>query len=226
MLNYFELISKKKEFMQRIEKKISQLKETLLLLEEEKRNIEQKTVLEYVKLNQLQKIEEEMNLTNFIIALLILFFFLSVFTYPFLVRFGFSSLFSFFLIFGANAIYALGSFLLFKVMGRGFRQEEKANQGKIEETLSIISKLNQKRASVNQQYYSLKRQLNEFQTVFMQEDNEIQDIYKIIMDCLLKNKELSTNMVLDQLIEQSISREEQAELELKLKRVLSYLENK
>ena len=226
MLNYFELISKKKEFMQRIEKKIFQLKETLLLLEEEKRNIEQKTVLEYVKLNQLQKIEEEMNLTNFIIALLILFFFLSVFTYPFLVRFGFSSLFFFFFIFGANAIYALGSFLLFKVMGRGFRQEEKANQGKIEETLSIISKLNQKRASVNQQYYSLKRQLNEFQTVFMQEDNEIQDIYKIIMDCLLKNKELSTNMVLDQLIEQSISREEQAELELKLKRVLSYLENK
>ena len=226
MLNYFELISKKKEFMQRIEKKIFQLKETLLLLEEEKRNIEQKTVLEYVKLNQLQKIEEEMNLTNFIIALLILFFFLSVFTYPFLVRFGFSSLFFFFFFFGANAIYALGSFLLFKVMGRGFRQEEKANQGKIEETLSIISKLNQKRASVNQQYYSLKRQLNEFQTVFMQEDNEIQDIYKIIMDCLLKNKELSTNMVLDQLIEQSISREEQAELELKLKRVLSYLENK
>ena len=226
MLNYLGLIRKKKELIYRLEQKSFQLNEELLDLEQEKKNIDQEIVSEYIKLNQLQKLEEEMNLSNLIMALLIIFFFLSVVAYPILVGFGLSSLVSFLVVAGVNAVDAVVCFLLSKVMGRKFRKEKRENQGQIEDVLSVISDLNLKKDDVNQQYHFVKSDIRELQTLLKQEEKDIRDISRVVIECLLEKKNCSMNLLLDQMIEKSISQERQIELDLNVKRVLSYLENK
>ena len=226
MLNYLGLIRKKKELIYRLEQKSFQLNEELLELEQEKKNIDQEIVSEYIKLNQLQKLEEEMNLSNLIMALLIIFFFLSVIAYPILVSFGLSSLVSFLVVAGVNAVDAVVCFLLSKVMGRKFRKEKRENQGQIEDVLSVISDLNLKKDDVNQQYHFVKSDIRELQTLLKQEEKDIRDISRVVIECLLEKKNCSMNLLLDQMIEKSISQERQVELDLNVKRVLSYLENK
>ena len=226
MLNYLGLIRKKKELIYRLEQKSFQLNEELLELEQEKKNIDQEIVSEYIKLNQLQKLEEEMNLSNLIMALLIIFFFLSVVAYPILVGFGLSSLVSFLVVAGVNAVDAVVCFLLSKVMGRKFRKEKRENQGQIEDVLSVISDLNLKKDDVNQQYHFVKSDIRELQTLLKQEEKDIRDISRVVIECLLEKKNCSMNLLLDQMIEKSISQERQVELDLNVKRVLSYLENK
>ena len=226
MLNYLGLIRKKKELIYRLEHKSFQLNEELLELEQEKKNIDQEIVSEYIKLNQLQKLEEEMNLSNLIMALLIIFFFLSVIAYPILVSFGLSSLVSFLVVAGVNAVDAVVCFLLSKVMGRKFRKEKRENQGQIEDVLSVISDLNLKKDGVNQQYHFVKSDIRELQTLLKQEEKDIRDISRVVIECLLEKKNCSMNLLLDQMIEKSISQERQVELDLNVKRVLSYLENK
>ena len=226
VLNYLGLIRKKKELIYRLEQKSFQLNEELLELEQEKKNIDQEIVSEYIKLNQLQKLEEEMNLSNLIMALLIIFFFLSVVAYPILVGFGLSSLVSFLVVAGVNAVDAVVCFLLSKVMGRKFRKEKRENQGQIEDVLSVISDLNLKKDDVNQQYHFVKSDIRELQTLLKQEEKDIRDISRVVIECLLEKKNCSMNLLLDQMIEKSISQERQVELDLNVKRVLSYLENK
>ena len=226
VLNYLGLIRKKKELIYRLEQKSFQLNEELLDLEQEKKNIDQEIVSEYIKLNQLQKLEEEMNLSNLIMALLIIFFFLSVVAYPILVGFGLSSLVSFLVVAGVNAVDAVVCFLLSKVMGRKFRKEKRENQGQIEDVLSVISDLNLKKDDVNQQYHFVKSDIRELQTLLKQEEKDIRDISRVVIECLLEKKNCSMNLLLDQMIEKSISQERQVELDLNVKRVLSYLENK
>lgn len=226
VLNYLGLIRKKKELIYRLEQKSFQLNEELLDLEQEKKNIDQEIVSEYIKLNQLQKLEEEMNLSNLIMALLIIFFFLSVIAYPILVSFGLSSLVSFLVVAGVNAVDAVVCFLLSKVMGRKFRKEKRENQGQIEDVLSVISDLNLKKDDVNQQYHFVKSDIRELQTLLKQEEKDIRDISRVVIECLLEKKNCSMNLLLDQMIEKSISQERQVELDLNVKRVLSYLENK
>lgn len=226
MLNYLGLIRKKKELISRLEQKSFQLNEELLELEQVKKNIDQEIVSEYIKLNQLQKLEEEMNLSNLIMALLIIFFFLSVIAYPILVSFGLSSLVSFLVVAGVNAVDAVVCFLLSKVMGRKFRKEKRENQGQIEDVLSVISDLNLKKDDVNQQYHFVKSDIRELQTLLKQEEKDIRDISRVVIECLLEKKNCSMNLLLDQMIEKSISQERQIELDLNVKRVLSYLENK
>ena len=226
MLNYLGLIRKKKELISRLEQKSFQLNEELLELEQVKKNIDQEIVSEYIKLNQLQKLEEEMNLSNLIMALLIIFFFLSVVAYPILVGFGLSSLVSFLVVAGVNAVDAVVCFLLSKVMGRKFRKEKRENQGQIEDVLSVISDLNLKKDDVNQQYHFVKSDIRELQTLLKQEEKDIRDISRVVIECLLEKKNCSMNLLLDQMIEKSISQERQIELDLNVKRVLSYLENK
>ena len=226
MLNYLGLIRKKKELIYRLEQKSFQLNEELLELEQEKKNIDQEIVSEYIKLNQLQKLEEEMNLSNLIMALLIIFFFLSVIAYPILVSFGLSSLVSFLVVAGVNAVDAVVCFLLSKVMGRKFRKEKRENQGQIEDVLSVISDLNLKKDGANQQYHFVKSDIRELQTLLKQEEKDIRDISRVVIECLLEKKNCSMNLLLDQMIEKSISQERQVELDLNVKRVLSYLENK
>ena len=226
VLNYLGLIRKKKELIYRLEQKSFQLNEELLELEQEKKNIDQEIVSEYIKLNQLQKLEEEMNLSNLIMALLIIFFFLSVIAYPILVSFGLSSLVSFLVVAGVNAVDAVVCFLLSKVMGRKFRKEKRENQGQIEDVLSVISDLNLKKDDVNQQYHFVKSDIRELQTLLKQEEKDIRDISRVVIECLLEKKNCSMNLLLDQMIEKSISQERQVELDLNVKRVLSYLENK
>ena len=226
VLNYLGLIRKKKELIYRLEQKSFQLNEELLELEQEKKNIDQEIVSEYIKLNQLQKLEEEMNLSNLIMALLIIFFFLSVIAYPILVSFGLSSLVSFLVVAGVNAVDAVVCFLLSKVMGRKFRKEKRENQGQIEDVLSVISDLNLKKDGVNQQYHFVKSDIRELQTLLKQEEKDIRDISRVVIECLLEKKSCSMNLLLDQMIEKSISQERQVELDLNVKRVLSYLENK
>lgn len=226
VLNYLGLIRKKKELISRLEQKSFQLNEELLELEQVKKNIDQEIVSEYIKLNQLQKLEEEMNLSNLIMALLIIFFFLSVIAYPILVSFGLSSLVSFLVVAGVNAVDAVVCFLLSKVMGRKFRKEKRENQGQIEDVLSVISDLNLKKDDVNQQYHFVKSDIRELQTLLKQEEKDIRDISRVVIECLLEKKNCSMNLLLDQMIEKSISQERQVELDLNVKRVLSYLENK
>ena len=222
MVYYLELIRKQKELIKKIEQKSEKFNEKLLELEQEKKTIDCEMALEYIKLNQLQRLEEEMNLSNLVLAFLIIFFFLSVLAYPILVSFGFSSFSSLFAVAGVNVGNGIFCFLLSRVKGRKIRKEKRNNQGKINDTLSFISDLNLKRYGINQEYHFIKKEIHELQILQEQEKKDLKEMSQAVIDSLVEQDSFSIN--LDQMVEEKISHEKQIEFDMNVKRVLSYLE--
>ena len=226
MNGYLKLILKKKALIQRMQGEMKELEVELKNLETKKKMIENKNAILYIKLNDIQATDAQMNWFSGIIATSIFFIVLSFLCLSVFLKLNLSFAKGILGLFLFNACHISLAVVLLQTVKRYYQKKRRNYQSEIDQILNEIAYLGEKREKCYQESYLLTKRRGMLLDTIYQEEKMVQEMSDIVVQSLIEldqEKKLDLFIsVIDSQIEQEISKNSNKirDIALEQKRVL------
>lgn len=210
MEEYLRLILKKEKYVRRIKEQIKVLEKDLLMIQKELQNVYEQNGREYIKLNSLNKEDEEADKTSFVFLVMIVLFVISILAYPFMAHFGISSILAFIYLLGFNLVNGIVSFCVVKMIHKYYQKFRLDHSLMIKRQFDLVMKSNYKREDIQRKYESVFAKKKNLMNIVCEEEKSIQEIKSSIVATLVQmyeEKNQSLLVMLDQMIEIDVEKQ-------------------
>ncbi len=230
MNNYLKLILKKQQYIERLQKELDKLQEIQNGFSSQK--IRFKLLNEDLKeqLEELSYYDKEENICFKIAVLRIVLLLLSIVFFLISLEFGAPLFYSIIGIIIFNLINILGTIGISRILSFYFDERRRENRRMIDQTEIAILQLRKDKEAFYQNVTLIEEKKKSLLEEKKKEQNSLIAISNSVIYSLMQldqNHQLERlNLLLDQLIEKEINKDELGEIDIHLQRKLNHLENK